>query len=85
MRPSIGLSDLADRIDGMLDVLRANEANLAVSSGQQALDEALEAMSERGIVVIDGTRCRVRDRMVLRYYARTIQHLLSPGSDQATH
>ncbi len=85
MRPSIGLSDLAGRIDGMLDVLRANEANLAVSSGQQALDEALEPMSERGIVVIDGTRCRVRDRMVLRYYARTIQHLLSPGGDQATH
>ena len=85
VRPSIELSDLSDRIDGMLEFLRANDANLAVSTGQQALDEALEPMAERGIVVIDGHRCRVRDRMLLRYYARTIQHLLAPRADQSTH
>ena len=85
MRPSIELTDLTDRIDGLLEVLRVSGANLAVSTGQQAVEEASEPMTERGILVIDGTKCRVRDRMVLRYYARSIQHLLSPRSEQSTH
>ena len=85
MRPSIELTDLTDRIDGLLEVLRVSGANLAVSTGQQAVEEAIEPMTERGILVIDGTKCRVRDRMVLRYYARSIQHLLSPRSEQSTH
>ena len=85
MRPSIDLTDLTDRIDGLLEVLRVSGANLAVSTGQQAVEEAIEPMTERGILVIDGTKCRVRDRMVLRYYARSIQHLLSPRSEQSTH
>ena len=85
MRPSIELTDLTDRIDGLLEVLRVSGANLAVSTGQQAVEEAIEPMTERGILVIDGTNCRVRDRMVLRYYARSIQHLLSPRSEQSTH
>ena len=85
MRPSIELTDLTDRIDGPLEVLRVSGANLAVSTGQQAVEEAIEPMTERGILVIDGTKCRVRDRMVLRYYARSIQHLLSPRSEQSTH
>jgi hypothetical protein len=29
--------------------------------------------------VIESGRFRVRERHVLRYYARSIQHLLSPG------
>ena len=85
MRPSIELTDLTDRIDGLLEVLRVSGANLAVSTGQQAVEEAIEPMTERGILAIDGTKCRVRDRMVLRYYARSIQHLLSPRSEQSTH
>ena len=85
MRPSIELAELTDRIDGLIEVLRSNNANLAVSTGQQALNEAIEPMIERGIVILDGTKCRVRERIVLRYYARSIQHLLSPRSDQATH
>ena len=85
MRPSIERTDLTDRIDGLLEVLRVSGANLAVSTGQQAVEEAIEPMTERGILVIDGTKCRVRDRMVLRYYARSIQHLLSPRSEQSTH
>ena len=85
MRPSIQIATLADRIDSLLDTLRANDANLAVESGQEALDAALEPMTERGILVLDGTRCRVRDRFTLRYYCRTIQHLLAPGVAHSTH
>jgi glycerol-3-phosphate O-acyltransferase len=85
IRPSIEMKELTDRIDGFIEILRSANANLAVSSGQQALDEALEAMVERGILVVEGTRCRVRDRFVLRYYARSIQHLLRPRTEHSTH
>jgi hypothetical protein len=32
----------------------------------------------RGIVVVEDGRLRVRDRFTMRYYGRTIQHLLEP-------
>ena len=41
---------------------------------------AAEPLETRGIVVLERGRFRVRNRSVLRYYARTIEHLLeSPG------
>ena len=48
--------------------------------GRQAVEEAAELLETRGIVVHERGRFRVRDRSVLRYYARTIEHLLAtPG------
>ena len=85
IRASIEMKELTDRIDGFIEILRSANANLAVDSGEQALSEALETMVERGILVVDGTRCRVRDRFVLRYYARSIQHLLTPRTEHSTH
>ena len=38
-----------------------------------------EPFEARGIIVVEDGRFRVRERNVLRYYARSIQHLLSPG------
>ncbi len=79
MRPRSLDADLVGRVDELLAVLRAEGANLAVSSARQAVDEGLELLDERGIVVVEsrrGRRARVRDRVALRYYARTIQHLL---------
>ncbi len=55
---------------------RAVGANLGVSSGRQAIEEAAEPLEARGIVVLERGRFRVRERNVLRYYARTIEHLL---------
>ena len=44
------------------------------------MDEAAEPLETRGIIVVERGRFRVRDRSVLRYYARTIEHLLvTPG------
>src|SRR5204863_75445 len=58
----------------------ALHANLGVSSGRQAIEEAAEPLETRGIVVAERGRFRVRERTVLRYYARTIEHLLAtPG------
>src|SRR5262249_31107325 len=80
MRPSITRPDLASRIDHLLEELAARPANLGVSSGRQAIDEAADALETRGIVVAERGRFRVRERTVLRYYARSIEHLLAtPG------
>ena len=80
MRPSITRRDLESRIDHLIDELSARQANLSVTTGRQAVDEAAEPLETRGIVVQERGRFRVRDRSVLRYYARTIEHLLAtPG------
>ena len=80
MRPSITRRELETRIDQMIDELAARRANLGVASGRQAIEEAAEPLETRGIVVAERGRFRVRDRSVLRYYARTIEHLLvTPG------
>jgi hypothetical protein len=55
-------------------------ANLGVTSGRDAIDQAAEPLETRGIIVSERGRFRVRERFVLRYYARTIEHLLeTPG------
>ena len=58
-------------------------ANLGVTSGEEAVEAAAEPFEARGIIVIEDGRFRVRERNVLRYYARSIEHLLSP--DGPTH
>jgi hypothetical protein len=42
------------------------------------LDAAAEPLATRNIIVVERGRYRVRERNVLRYYARSIAHLLSP-------
>jgi hypothetical protein len=80
MRPSITRRDLEARIDHLIEELTAGHANLGVTSGRQAIDEAAEPLETRGIVVAERGRFRVRERVVLRYYARTIEHLqVTPG------
>ena len=80
MRPSITRRDLESRIDQLIEELTARRANLGVTSGRQAVDEAAEPLETRGIIVVEKGRFRVRERRVLRYYARTIEHLLAtPG------
>jgi glycerol-3-phosphate O-acyltransferase len=82
-RPSTR-ADVVARVDEMLPVLAAEGANLAVRTGRDAVDEGLPLLVDRGILVEDGARLRVRDRIVLRYYARTIAHLLHPAR-KSTH
>ena len=84
MRPSITRRDLEGRADAVIETLRANGANLGVESGAEAADAALEILEARGIIVVERTRVRVRDRNVLRYYAHTLDHLLASPS-RRTH
>jgi glycerol-3-phosphate O-acyltransferase len=76
MRPSLTKAELASRIDDILSRLVPMGANLAVTSGRQAVDEGVEAFIDRGVLVADRQRVRVRNRIVLKYYARTIEHLV---------
>jgi glycerol-3-phosphate O-acyltransferase len=78
MRPSIARADLTDRVHVLIDTLAASGANLDVTRSDEAVEAGTELLEGRGIVVIEGGRVRVRERNVLRYYARTIEHLLSP-------
>jgi len=84
MRPSITRRELEDRADAVIDTLRANRANLGVQSGAEAVDAALEPLETRGILVVDRGLVRVRDRNVLRFYARGLDHLLASPSHR-TH
>jgi hypothetical protein len=79
MRPSITRADLESRIDALLDTLRAVGANLAVDTGREAVATAADPLELRGVIVSEQGRFRVRERHVLRYYASTIQHLLTPA------
>ena len=80
MGPSIGKRELEARIDRVIETLAGRRANLGVTSGREAIELAAEPLETRGIVVLERGRFRVRNRSVLRYYARTIEHLLeSPG------
>jgi glycerol-3-phosphate O-acyltransferase len=78
MRPSIARRDLESRADALIDVLRASGANMGVTSGREAVEQAAPLLAARNIIHVErGGRFRVRERTVLRYYARTVQHLLS--------
>jgi glycerol-3-phosphate O-acyltransferase len=80
MRPAIARRELEARIDQLIGELSARRANLGAASGRQAVEAAAEPLEARGIIVEERGRFRVRQRSVLRYYARTIEHLVAaPG------
>jgi glycerol-3-phosphate O-acyltransferase len=84
MRPSISRRDLEQRADALVDTLGTMGANLGVTSGAEAVAEALEPLEARGILVVGKGLVRVRNRNVLRYYARSLDHLLESPS-RRTH
>ena len=87
MRPSITRRELEARCDGLIEVLTQGGANMAVHSGREAVDTGAPALTDRNIIHLErGGRYRVRERTVLRYYARTLQHLLTaPRRAGRTH
>ena len=86
LRHSMPRQDLVDRIDQLLDALRLANANLSVETGREAVEQATEPLMARNVIVVRGNRYRIRDRHVLRYYARTLTHLLPDrGRSHLTH
>ncbi len=79
MRPHISRRDLEARADAIVAALAQAGANLSVTSGREAVETGAPMLAARNIIHVErGGRLRVRERTVLRYYARTIQHLLVP-------
>ncbi len=86
MRHSTTRGELHERIAQLIEILHLAGARLDVSTPEAAVEAATEPMVTRGILVVEGDRYRVRERGVLRYYARTIEHLLKDrGQSALTH
>jgi glycerol-3-phosphate O-acyltransferase len=82
MRPSLTRRDLEARVEDLIGPLRAYGANLAVDTAAQAVAQAAGPLRARGVIAIEGDRFRVRSRSLLRYYGRTIAHLLVPATER---
>lgn len=74
--PSMSDTELLDAIAARLDVLKAGGANLELTEAPAVMAAAAGRLEDRGIIARDDGRFRVRDRNLLRYYARGIEHLL---------
>jgi glycerol-3-phosphate O-acyltransferase len=78
LRPSATRQELEERADAIIETVREAGANMGVTSGRQAVEEGAEPLAARNIIHVErGGRFRVRERTVLRYYARTLQHLMT--------
>ncbi len=84
LKRSMGRREAVVRAEAIADKLRAANANLGFTDVREAMDRAARLFEARGIIVIEEGRFRIRERHVLRYYARTIDHLLPVPPDQ-TH
>ena len=81
MKPSMSNRDLHARVAELIDVLRTSGANLDSTDAANVVEEGVRAFESRGIIVVDRGRVRVRERNVLRFYARAVEHLLhAPGT-----
>ena len=80
MRPSITRTDLEQRIDRLIEELAARHANLASPAASRRSKPPPNRWKRAASSSLERGRFRVRERNVLRYYARTIEHLLvTPG------
>jgi len=78
MRPHMSRVELQSRLEDRVGKLAEAGANLSVRTARQAALEGVSALVARDVLVEEGQTLRVRDRLTLRYYARSIEHLLTP-------
>jgi glycerol-3-phosphate O-acyltransferase len=86
LRPSISRRDLEVKCDELIETMAAGGANLGVRSGREAVEAGAEPLVTRNVIHIErGGRFRIRERTVLRYYARTLEHLINARRPRRTH
>ncbi|MEO5821692.1 MAG: 1-acyl-sn-glycerol-3-phosphate acyltransferase [Vicinamibacteraceae bacterium] len=83
MRPSSPPAELRARIAALVDTLRERGANLAETDPQMIMERGAGLLVDRDAMAVDGGLYRVRDRTLLRYYARSIAHLIAPARQAA--
>ena len=77
MRPHMPRTELVARLEDRIGLLRSAGANLDITDARQVADEGVALLAARDVLVDERHTIRVRDRIVLRYYARTIAHLIA--------
>lgn len=78
MRPSLPVAALPDLVADQVATLKAAGANLDLDDPRAIAERGAAVLQARDVIVAEQQVLRVRDRMVLRYYARTIEHLRTP-------
>ena len=84
MRPSITRRELESRVADTIEALAATGANMGVFDPRDTVERAAHDFVSRGVLVLERGRFRIRERNVLRYYARSLDHLLHTPADR-TH
>ena len=71
---------IAELVDG---AARARSANLDETDPQEIMERGVELLVDRDAMAIDDGLYRVRDRTLLRYYARSLAHLIDAAAPAA--
>jgi glycerol-3-phosphate O-acyltransferase len=79
MRPSSPPAELRARVAELVDRLRESGANLDTTDPHAIVAHGTALLIDRDALALDDGKYRVRDRTLLRYYARSIDHLLEPS------
>ena len=83
MRPSMPRRELVAQVAALVEQLQAVGANMDLTDARGIVDHGLPILEERGVLAIERHVVRVRDRFVLRYYARQLQHLIAARRSSA--
>lgn len=78
VRPSLPVTELPGLVEELVATLKAAGANLDLEDPQAIAQRGAAVLQARDVLVAERHVLRVRDRLVLRYYARTIEHLRTP-------
>jgi glycerol-3-phosphate O-acyltransferase len=84
MRPSSPPAELRARVGGLVDRLREIGANLDATDPHAIVAHGTALLIDRDALALDDGKYRVRDRTLLRYYARSLDHLLEPSRQPGT-
>ena len=79
MRPSSPPAELRARVGELVDRVRERGANLDSTDPHAIVAQGTALLIDRDALALDDGKYRVRDRTLLRYYARSIDHLLEPS------
>jgi 1-acyl-sn-glycerol-3-phosphate acyltransferase len=85
MRPSASSRDLELWVGALIGQLAERGGNLDETNPARAVDAGVAQLTARGAIVPEGGKYRVRDRTLLRYYARSLDHLIEPSRSRVGH
>jgi glycerol-3-phosphate O-acyltransferase len=77
VKPGQSRDALVERVGHLIDALELVGANIDERHPVKAMECGIDQLVTRGVLAADRRGLRVRDRIVLKYYARTIDHLVA--------